>query len=467
MVIQRSRESRRTRTNTKNINMTIDIMTFNILSRYVISTSSYLRITHLINLRKLIEGLDQRTYENDPDKIKRIRFLLAGLEARIDYKLNDINLVMNHITSRIDFDVDFIDFSCYELNADEILWVHNMVSESLQYFFVYDATDKLLDLCTRIKSSDYQHRGILIQEFEHMVDVLKNQFRTSKTDDSLTDMTFSLREGRFEQTVTETHNLIRNPSRRLMTGMQGLNEMIGGGFESGRVYMLLGITGIGKSITILNLLYQLKLYNKHYKTKDPTKTPCIVLLTMENTVVETITRLFDLVVENSQGMANYTIDEVLRKLREEGQLFLNSDSPIDIVIKYKANKSVDTSYLYTLCDDLEDDGYEVICLIQDHVKRIRSIYNSSDLRLELGDIVNEFKVFAADRDIPVITNSHLNRDAARVIEEEGARTVKTDVTMKLGKQNAGESLLMMDNIDCAIIINKDFDEEGNICATCS
>ena len=462
MVIQRSRESRRSRTNSNNIKMTIDIMTFNIFCRYVISTSSYLRITHLINLRKLISGLDPNTYENDPDKIKRVKFLFAGLEARIDYKLNDINLVMNHVMSRLDFDVDFIDFNNYELNADEILWVHQMVSESLQYFFVYDATDKLLDLCTRIKSSDYQHRGILIQEFESVVDQLKNQFRTSKSDDSLTDMTFSLRPDKFEQVVTETHNLIRNPSRRLMTGMQGLNEMIGGGFESGRVYMLLGITGIGKSITILNLLYQLKRYNKHYKTKDPTKTPCIVLLTMENTVVETITRLFDLVVDNSQGMANYTIDEVLRKLREEGELLLNDDSPIDIVIKYKANKSVDTSYLYTLCDDLEDDGYEVICLIQDHVKRIRSIYNSSDLRLELGDIVNEFKVFAADRDIPVITNSHLNREAARVIEEEGAKSVKSDVTMKLGKQNAGESLLMMDNIDCAIIINKDFDEDSNM-----
>ena len=75
---------------------------------------------------------------------------------------------------------------------------------------------------------------------------------------------------------------------------------------------------------------------------------------------------------------------IVRKLREEGELVLNDDSPIDIVIKYKANKSVDTSYLYTLVDDLEDDGYEVICLVQDHVKRIRSIYNSPDLRIELG-----------------------------------------------------------------------------------
>ena len=237
--------------------------------------------------------------------------------------------------------------------------------------------------------------------------------------------------------------------------------MIGGGFESGRVYMLLGITGIGKSVSLLNLVYQLKKYNKNYKTKDPTKTPCILMLTMENTVVETITRLFDLSTNGNLGMANYTIDEVLRKLREEGELVLNDDSPIDIVIKYKANKSVDTSYLYTLVDDLEDDGYEVICLVQDHVKRIRSIYNSPDLRIELGDIVNEFKVFAATKDIPVITNSHLNRDAARIIEEGNSKSSKTDITMKLGKSNAGESLLMMDNIDAAIIINLDFDDEGN------
>ena len=81
--------------------------------------------------------------------------------------------------------------------------------------------------------------------------------------------------------------------------------------------------------------------------------------------------------------------------------------------------------------------------------------------MELGDIVNEFKVFAADRDIPVITNSHLNREAARLIEENESKSSKSDITMKLGKANAGESLLMLDNLDGAIIINIDFDDQGN------
>lgn len=461
MVIQKQPQKSKNRRQDTKVKMNIDLRTFNILCRYVLTVSSYLRISHLINLSKLIYSLDPSTYENDPDKFKRVKFITKGLEARINYNLNDLDMILNHIFSGLDFDVDFIDLTTVNLTADEIMWVHNMVSESLQYYFVYDYSDAMLDICTRIKSSDYSHRGELIKQFESMVDDLKNKFRTSKPEDSLTDMTFSLREGVFERSVTETYNLITNPSRRLITGMQGFNEMIGGGFESGRVYMLLGITGIGKSITLLNLVYQLKIYNRHYKTKDPTKTPCIVLLTMENTVVETITRLFDLAVENSQGMGNYPVEEVIRKLKTEGKLSLTDDSPIDIVIKYKPNKSVDTSYLYTMVDDLEDDGYEVICVVQDHVKRIRSIYNSPDIRIELGDIVNEFKVFAADRDIPVITNSHLNRDAARIIEEDGAKASRSDVTMKLGKANAGESLLMLDNLDGAIIINLDFDEDNN------
>ena len=102
----------------------------------------------------------------------------------------------------------------------------------------------------------------------------------------------------------------------------------------------------------------------------------------------------------------------------------------------------------------------MIGLVQDHVKRLRSVYNNADLRLELGDLVNELKVFAAEKDIPVITNSHLNRDASRTIEE-ATRKGNKDVGKLLGKSNIGESMLMIDNLDCGIIITLDFDKDQN------
>lgn len=445
---------------TKPIKLNLDLMTYDILCKYILQSGSFVRMEHLVNLRKLISIIDYSTYENDPEKVKRVNFIRKGLEARLDHNINDRDIILTYINGGLTFQIDFLDYNRLNLSKDEIAYIHNLISETLQYQFIYNKIDHIQDVCTRFKTSDFNTRGNIVHEIEDIVDDMKNNFRRAKVNDNSTDMTFSLREGVFQSAVTDTWNMITNPSRRLITGLQGLNEMTGGGFESGRVYMLLGTSGVGKSITLLNLIYQMKRFNRNYKPKDPTKTPCILLLTMENTVVETITRLFDLVIENSAGMANYSVNDVIRMLREQGELVLNDSSPIDIVIRYKANKSVDTSYLYSLCDDLEDEGYEVICLVQDHVKRIRSIYTGSDIRLELGDIVNEFKVFAAYKDIPVITNSHLNREAAKILED-AARKANQDAGKLLGKSNIGESMLMIDNLDCGIIITLDFDKEEN------
>ena len=96
-----------------------------------------------------------------------------------------------------------------------------------------------------------------------------------------TDMVFSLEDGNFENCITETYNMITNPSRRLQSGMQGLNEMIGGGFESGRVYMFLGTSGIGKSKLLLNIMYQIKNYNFNYGIASFTNF-CLKTITKRN-----------------------------------------------------------------------------------------------------------------------------------------------------------------------------------------
>ena len=442
------------------IKLNLDLRTYDILCRYMLQSVHLIRIEHIVNLRKLLSVLDPSTYENDPEKMKRINFLNKAIEARVDKNVGDRDLILTYVNGGLTFKIDFLDYDHIDLSEKEISMVSSLITEALQYSFMYSAADRMQDILTRFKTSDYNNRGNIVREYEAEIDRVKNEFRKVKLDDDINDVTFSLRNGVFENAITNTWNLITSPSRRLMTGMQGLNEMIGGGFESGRVYMFLGVAGVGKSITLLNLLYQIKNYNIHYRTKDPTKTPCIVLLTMENTVVETITRLFDLVIESSKGMANYELDDVINKLRTEGKLCINDSSPIDIVIKYKRNKSVNTSYLYTLYDDLSDDSYEPIVFIQDHIKRIRSVDFTTDLRLELGDIVNEFKVFAADKDIPMITVSHLNREATKILEE-AMKKGNQDNGKLIGRSTIGESLLMVDNLDCGITLTKDWDRDGN------
>ena len=438
----------------------LDLMTYDIYCRYVLQPSTMIRMEQLVNLRNMMNAIDPSTYENDPEKIKRIRFIYRALEARLENNIEDVELIITYVNGGLSFKIDFLDYDHIMLNKNEIQFVNNMVSETLQYQFLYQKCDTVLDTFTRFKTTDFNNRANIIPEIEQLTDELKNGFRIARTVDNIVDMEFSLEEGAFENTIRDTYNMITNPSRRLVTGMQGLNEMLGGGFESSRFYLLLGTSGIGKSLTLLNIMYQIKRYNTRYKTKDPTKIPCVVLLTMENTVIETITRLWSLSVEGDLGMEAYTVDEVIAKLRQEGQLVISESSPINIVVKYRPNRSINTSYLYTMCDEMEDRGYEVICVIQDHLKRIRSVYNNQDLRIELGDVVSEMKNFAAEKNIPVISNTHLNREATKIVEE-GLRKGNQDVGKLLGQSNTGESMLIQDNVDCSIMITLDFDKDGN------
>ena len=442
--------------NKQTVPINLDIHALELMCNYVVSENRSVRRIQYINLRNLIELLDMDKYSNDDDKYKRILFIKRGLQARLEHNLQDKYMILKSINGGL-LDNDIIDVSEFgELSNYEINWINETVAAAIRYAFIYQEQDYMLDLWRRFKDSDYSSIGEITAEIEEATARLNTAFRKSKVDADANE-SFNLTQGILEAAMTDAWNQVTSVSRKLVTGMQGFNQFIGGGFENTRVYLLLGLTGSGKSMALINLVYQMKKYNKRYKPTDPTKRPCIVYLTMENTVTETIQRLFQICTGEDLA-AQCDPQTAIQKLRVEGELYLTDESPIDIIVRFKPNKSVDTSYLYTMVEDLEDEGYETICVVQDHAKRIRSTDRNQDVRLELGDVINEMKTFAMLKDIPVITNSHLNRDAARIIDESSSKS-KADLTRLLGKSNIGESMLMLDNVDFACVANPEYDNE--------
>lgn len=443
--------------NNKKIPLNFDLSSLDLLCNFVLSENRNIRRMQFINLRNLMEMIDMEKYISDQERYKRVLFIKKGLDARLDKNLNDKTMVMKYINGGF-LDSDIIDISSFkDMNNSEIDWINETVSSALKYSFIYERSDAMLDLWQRFKSADYNSISGVTAEIEAATAELNTLFRKAKAE-TVSERAFSLTPETLKAVITDSWQEVTSSYRKLITGMQGFNQLIGGGFENTRVYLLLGLTGVGKSMTLINIAYQLKKYNKGFRPKDPTKRPCIVILTMENTVTETIQRLFQ-ICTGEEFSKQSSPDEAIKKLQVEGELYLTDESPIDLIIKFKPNKSEDTSYLYTLVEDLEDEGYECIALVQDHAKRIRSTERNPDVRLELGDVINELKTFAMLKDIPVITNSHLNRDGARTIDANATKS-KADLTRLLGKSNIGESMLMLDNIDYACIINTEYDSEN-------
>lgn len=445
------------------LNMNFNISTLEIMASYSVSENRNIRRSQLMQMRNLFAMLDENLYIVDHNKNKYFNFIIKALEGRLEKNIKDLDILDKFINGGfIEDDSENSEEQIHisqlkVLSNPEVEWVSSTISESLKYSYINNDMNELYELLVKFRASDYSSRGEIVRLIEDEIVKVNNLFRKAKSEQSQ-EVTFSLKDGVFEDSMREIHENVTNPSRRLYTGMQGFNELIGGALETTRVYMLLGLAGAGKSFALLNIAKQLKTNNKHYRPKDPTKIPVIVLLTMENTVQETVSRLFE--ITTGQDMGKVDVETAIKMLKKDGEMYIADDNPIDIIVKYVPNRSVDTSYLYTLAEDLEDEGYEMICLIQDHVKRIRSIERTPDIRIELGNVINEFKTFAMLKDCVVITNGHLNREAAKSIDD-GNRTNKGDLIRMIGRANISESMLMIDNLDVGIVIQQEYDEKGN------
>ena len=438
------------------IDVNFDITMLDLMCSFIVSSNKNIRRGNIINMRNLFAIVNMNNYTNDTERLSRIDFITKGIEARLEHNLTDRNMILHHIAGGLGCEMN----DCFkELNNDEIQWVNKTISQILKDSIIYNDIDKGLALFTKFKSTEFANRGPIVKDIENFINDMQVKFRRAKADDG-SNMEFSLTGDTYESSMRETYRQLASPSNKLRFGTQALNILTGGGVEAERVYTLLGLPGEGKSTTLVDMAIEIKRYNKDYVCKDPTKRPCVVLLVMENSIKETIQRVFNMCV--GADMLNYNEDEAVEILKTQGNLHVSDDDPIDLIIKYKPNLSVDTSYLYTMVEDLEDEGYETICVLQDYLKRIRSVDGmfGGDLRLQLGAIVNEFKIFATLKGIPVITASQLNRDATAHIDEARVKN-KADLVRLLGRSNVGESNLILENSDWIALIAPEYDRDGN------
>lgn len=435
-----------------------DIKTLDFYCRYIISTNQNIRVSGLNLLKDLFSKVDPNSYGNDIDRINRITFIKRGLEARLDRKLKDKDLIIQYINGGI-MDEPLLDTSSMGEVSDETLaYLNEQAAELSKSYFVDDAYDKILKLSTDLKNSNYRKRSETVKQIQDLVSELHMNF--NKMDDSTnSSQMFTLLPGEFEASLTDTYARETSPSRILRTGITGLNIMLDGGVQSDRVYIIFAPAAGGKSFTMLDLAMQIKKYNKDYKPHDPTKIPTIVFLTMENSSDENVSRMVGMMT-GGKTFSDYSLDESFEIFRHNGMGYDKENDPIDIVMVYRPNLSVNTDFLYTLTDKLREMGREPICFFQDHIKRIRPVNKRNDLRLDLGEIVNEFKAFANEANIPVITDSHLNRDASKTLDDSSSAN-KKDLIRSLGSFNVSESFLMIDNCDVGVIINKETDSFGN------
>ena len=445
--------------NVKNIKLTplkikFDITRLDMIISFLYKQSVLRTRKTLTNTYKLFQNLDESLIEGNPDLTARVWIIKTTLRGRLEEGFENDENLMQYCFDQSDSDefkektLKYI-LENKKISYEESKYIVKTIDDTLEFGYVITIKGIVQDIIDQIDDQQYKtYKEVSNDLYEIANSIINIKRRTTSLG---SDQTFSLNTEEFEEVVEDALQKLKDRNRVFITGIQRLNTLLSPGYLSKRLYIYLAFPGKGKSTILLKSALDIKRYNAGVKTKDPDKRPAVLLLTLENDIPETIERLYNMAVD-ADDIRNFTAKQVKRKMREKGHLRLTAEDNIDIIIKEYKNRELDTNDLYTIINDLDDEGVEVISLVLDYIKRIRPVERANDEKTELKNISNELKELAKYFDIPVITAQQLNRSGASVVDA-ALQAKKEDVTRLVGRDSIAGAWEIIENSDFCCIIN--------------
>ena len=437
-----------------------DIAMLNAMIGYIYKPTNQIPKKALLSLNRLFNKIDINVYNVNSKMLTRVKFIKRSLDGYINKGIANRDLLVNYAKS-VNDDEDMQEIldnieRYTRLNYEEIKFISKCIEDRLKYINIYSYKERIYNTVEKLDRGDYD---TLEEINEEMVAICQDVVRKHRELKLLEETDeFSLDQDEFEDKVTKVIRRLKEETYILRTGIQYQNEMLGGGYIGGRLYTYMALPANFKSGILLKAARDIKKYNKGLQTRSG-RQPTILLITCENNVDETLERLFAMTSSNNE-MTSYSAAEAIRLLKEVGEMTITDDNNINIIIRYFSNFAISTGDLFTMVDDLADEGKEVIALIVDYLKRIRPEEWAADEMTQLKNVSNELKNLAQEYKIPVITAMQLNREAARAIDQ-AAQSGKTDLIKQAGRSNVGGSWTIIENSDFACIINLEEKKDTN------
>ena len=414
----------------------------------------------VLTVQRLFKSIDPIVYQNNEQLEIRHRMILIATEIILDRK----------ITNPVIFEETL--YSYFENNEDEMALVQGAIDRAdaalnpeyfsdndlesflayiedrYTYSCLYEAVDEYEHMINAIRNENVANvPQLAIQAREMSQRVIKNLRDTGDArKDRQNDFTLNKKE-EFKKSIRRAIDRARSPASLVYSGMKLHNKQLGGAYQAGRVYLYIGPSGGGKSMLHLNQMRWFLTCNPNMVSYNPRLIPCALYVTLENDIDETHERNFSINVPKSvrgnKTLKDFEEDQVCDMYEDQG-LF---DGPSTFHIKYRRHRSITTADLEVMMDELEDDGYECRLLLLDYTKRIRPVHEVKDIRLDLGEVINDLSSIAKARRIPVITSAQMNGEGMKALEE----AQDMDAVKKLTVGVVGESKLMIENVDYAFL----------------
>ena len=433
--------------------MTFEVSTLNTLLRYAMCSVSK---SSIVNLGKLVDELDMRAYSYSPDIVARLKLLRYVTEAKTKFGMNDTAVITTYIQNSYPDGPDLLQ-ECEPLvpdtlNFSECNAITKVVSERLQYIYIYKYKDTIIDCLTRFSRGGWTSYYDTVNEVREKLQQLLTQVSTADGTQVGVIRRLNMAADNYNDLVDLIVTKAKMPTAVLQTGIRQLNAILSPGFQANRLYLILGLTGRFKSGTLLNIADQICKFNPQIRPIEDGRRKCVLFISNENTIEETYERLFDMYSGNDEFIQKMNADDVRKILRERGRYFYDDQNGITIDFRYYRNMEMSTADIYTIINELADEGYKVIAVILDYIARVQSVIATQEERFRLANVAKELKAIATYYSIPVITAQQVNREGNGIIDA-AMRDEKADLAKFLGTTAVSESYGLIFEADWVALVN--------------
>lgn len=467
---RRSKSSNTTSSSRQTFHMNLDSHMIESLLRYVVAEC--VTTSELNNLRKLLERIDLEDFKFSQAKYNNIRLVKYISEAKSTGSLEDTGAICSYVIDKcpeLSEALETVNWDKNQMSPVDARQISRSISEKLQYSIIMSMEDEIVSLYDKLRNCGFYSMSEYTKTLrEVLTRGLTSMQKTAISSGMVDEIDFSSVDG--IDTLRTIVERAHRPGAVLSTGIKALNAILSPGFQSGRLYTFLGLTGGFKSGMLLNLADEIRQCNPRILDQNEDKQKTILFITMENSINETVGRLYDMYSDENADIATDPYEKVVEVLHKEagytfGASFIDKDGNdiskenakkhISIHFVYKANLSITTGDLYTMIQSLEDQGKEVICVILDYIKRIDSVNDwYGDERIRLANVAQELKSLAEYFQIPVITAQQVNREGNAIVDA-AMRENKQDVLQFVGSANIGSSWAIAEESDWMAILNRE------------
>jgi hypothetical protein len=181
-----------------------------------------------------------------------------------------------------------------------------------------------------------------------------------------TQHTFDTNDKDAMKTVIASTLDARSADKCIITSIRALNQILSPGYLSGCLYVYAGLPGNYKSGILLQSHVDTCRYNEHLKNATHGKTPVSIYISMENTMEQTVRRLWSLLFPMA-NMSDFSVDEICEMINST-----LTEKGIRSVLLYYGYREKSTADIANIIRSFNTENTEVVALYFDYIKRIRS-----------------------------------------------------------------------------------------------